>query len=207
MIVEPSCHPLGGADTRAALVWRFGSPVEAISSAPVGGGWGRIDWVANIGVTARYARTDLAAQSREVAGALGLLGCGATCMTAVDVTSWTTGLDDEVRADATVGVSKPTWAADADGAISSAPGTINLVVQLPVALQPAAAVNAVMTATEAKSQALLEHAVPGTGTASDAVVITWPVDADRVDFAGPRSAWGARIARAVHRSVSAGLSP
>jgi adenosylcobinamide amidohydrolase len=76
---------------------------------------------------------------------------------------------------------------------------------VPVGLSPAAAVNAVGTATEAKAQALFEAGVPGTGTASDAVVVVWSPVLPTEPFAGPRSTWGARIARAVHAAVRHGL--
>ena len=79
------------------------------------------------------------------------------------------------------------------------------MVQIPVGLSPAAAVNAVATATEAKVQALVEAGVPGTGTASDAVLVCWSPALPVEPFAGPRSTWGARIARAVHAAVRRGL--
>ncbi|WP_067128846.1 adenosylcobinamide amidohydrolase [Microtetraspora malaysiensis] len=101
------------------------------------------------------------------------------------------------------------------------PGTINIVVAVPVAFTDAALVNAVMTVTEAKTQALVEAGFPGTGTASDAVCVAvrdhgtgdgpgtgraaWHgAEAGPELFGGPRSIWGARIARAVHRAVLAG---
>ncbi|MEU5878998.1 adenosylcobinamide amidohydrolase [Spirillospora sp. NPDC047279] len=91
---------------------------------------------------------------------------------------------------------------------ASTPGTVNIVVAVPVALTDAALVNAVMTATEAKTQALLEAGYPCTGTASDAVCVAAlerPGPAGAAEpFAGPRSVWGARIARAVHSAVHAG---
>ena len=81
-------------------------------------------------------------------------------------------------------------------------------------LRDAAYVNAVMTATEAKSQAVLEAGFGATGTASDALCVAAPGAAapgaaaagagEPEDFAGPRSLWGARIARAVHSAVHAG---
>jgi adenosylcobinamide amidohydrolase len=64
-----------------------------------------------------------------------------------------------------------------------------------------------VTATEAKSQALFERGVPGTGTASDAVCVLCPPTGTAAPFAGPRSAWGARIGRAVHAAVLEGLGP
>jgi adenosylcobinamide amidohydrolase len=113
----------------------------------------------------------------------------------------------EVRAHATVGVTLPTWAADHDAAVSDyRPGTINIVAFVPATLDGSALVNAVMTVTEAKSQALLEYGVPGTGTATDALcVVCDPRDGARERFAGPRSRIGAPLARAVHAAVTAGL--
>jgi adenosylcobinamide hydrolase len=201
--------PAAGA--RAVSSWVFDGPRAALSSAPVGGGSAAIDWLLNIGVAAGYDRTDLAEHARDIARRLGLTGTGAAMLTAVDVHRMVRASDGDVVADATVGVTKPTWAADADdthgrridGAWEA--GTINIVVQLPVGLSPAAAVNAVMTVTEAKTQALVEAGVPGTGTASDAVTVVWPPALPAEPFAGPRSTWGARIARAVHAAVRDGL--
>jgi len=132
-------------------------------------------------------------------------------LTAADVGRRQRGVDGGVVVDATVGITKPTWAASADGGWSpdrrahAAPGTINLVVDAPVCWSPGAAVNVVMTATEAKTQALIEHGVPGTGTASDAVVVVWDPDAPVAEFGGPRSEWGARVARATHVAVARGI--
>lgn len=194
------------AGARAASAWVFDAPRAALSSAPVGGGSAALDWLLNIGVAGDYARTDLAEHARDIAGRLGLVGTGAAMITAVDVRRMVHADDGDVVVDATVGVTKPTWAADADDVHGAwEPGTINIVVQLPVALSPAAAVNAVMTATEAKAQALFEAGVPGTGTASDAVTVVWPPVLPVEAFAGPRSTWGARIARAVHAAVRDGL--
>ncbi|WP_176216364.1 adenosylcobinamide amidohydrolase, partial [Mycobacterium avium] len=64
--------------------------------------------------------------------------------------------------------------------------------------------NAVATATEAKAQALHEAGIRATGTASDAVVVHCPTDGAAEAFGGPRSTFGARIARAVHAAVLVG---
>lgn len=202
--IVPS-HEQGPTDTRGVLVWRFPDPVEVLSSASVAGGRRRADWLVNIGVPLAYGRTDLDAHVAEVADELRLSGPGVALLTAADVRKLRTAKVDGVRVDTTVGISKPTWAADPEGGWSAwTPGTINIVVQLPVALDDGAAVNAVITATEAKTQALVERGVPGTGTASDAVAVVWKGD-DPVRFAGPRSVWGDRIARAVHATVGAGV--
>lgn len=199
------------AGARAVCSWLFDPPRAALSSAPVGGGVASLDWMLNIGVPGDYDRIDLDRHAREVASRLGLRGTGAAMLTAVDVHRTVSAEDGDVVVDSTVGVTRPTWAADADGAAGHRvdggwePGTINIVVQMPVALSGAAAVNAVMTATEAKTQALSEAGVPGTGTSSDAVAVLWPPLLPVESFAGPRSTWGARIARAVHAAVRDGL--
>ena len=197
------------ASHRGVLVWRWATPVPALSSAPVGGGFGPIDWVLNIGVASDYGRTDLTEHAGEVLAELDLGGAGVATFTAVDLSRFTTADCDGVSVDATVGISHPTWAADSGTATETAdvPGTINLVVQMPVALDPGAAVNAVMTITEAKAQALGNRGVPGTGTATDAVTVTWPSGGARERFAGPRSQWGSRLGQAVYRAVWAGAGP
>jgi adenosylcobinamide amidohydrolase len=198
-------HSTGRA--RPALVWRFEHPMLVLSSAPSGGGLGERSWVVNAEVPLDYARVDLGAHCDEIARELGCDGDGVGMLTATDVRRFRVAADNGVRVVATVGLSKPTWAASSDAGHGRwAPGTINLVAWLPVRLSPAALVNAVITATEAKTQALVEAGVPGTGTASDAVCIVCPTDGDEAPFGGPRSVWGSRLARVAHDAVGAGLT-
>jgi adenosylcobinamide hydrolase len=189
---------------RPALLWRLPRPMLAIASTPVGGGLGLRDWIVNAQVTLDYARTDVEAHLGAISSELGCEGPGVGFLTAAPVDRLTTARDGNVVAYATVGLRHPTWAADAEHATAGPPiGTINLVVGLPRPLVDAALVNAVITATEAKTQALIDAGVPGTGTASDAVCIVCPPDGDRDGFAGPRSAVGASLARAVYAAVHA----
>jgi adenosylcobinamide hydrolase len=196
-----------GGRQHPALVWRLDPPALVISSAPLGGGIGVRHWVVNAEVPLEYARRDLETHLGSIAGALGCDGPGVGFLTAAPVEDFTTGRDGDVRAHATVGLRHPTWAADLEGAASRPPvGTINVLVGVPVRLETAALVNAVMTATEAKTQALIEHGVPATGTASDAICIACPADGDPEAFAGPRAPVGSRIARAVHAAIGAGVA-
>ncbi|MCU1483463.1 MAG: hypothetical protein JWN67_209 [Actinomycetia bacterium] len=191
---------------RPVLVWRFDEPRRVASTATVGGGIGERAWLLNAQVPIGYDRVDLEVHVGEIARELGLEGPGVGLLTAAKLSPRGLVLDDGLVASATVGVSKPTWAADVDEAVSAwTPGTINVVVEVPVRLTDAALLNAIVTATEAKSQALFERGVPGTGTASDAVCITCPPAGPAEVFAGPRSPWGARIARAVHAAVLEGF--
>ena len=113
------------------------------------------EWVLNIGVRSDYDRTDLSDHASEVAAEVDLRGTGVAMFTAVDLSRRQRCISGGVVVDATVGISHPTWAAGTPATETPAVGgTINLVVQLPVGLDPGAAVNAVITATEAKAQAL-----------------------------------------------------
>lgn len=193
-------------DAPAALVWELSAPHAVVSSAPVGGGRSEAMWLLNIQVARDYARTDLAAHAAEVASAAGLAGAGPVFFTAADVARYGRGSSDGAFVDATVGIRKPTWAADPSGGHADyEPGTINIVVQTPWALSEAAAVNVVATVTEAKTQVLFEAGVPGTGTASDAVAVVWPLGAPAQLFGGPRSVAGASCAIAAHAAVAAGV--
>ncbi|MVZ99586.1 adenosylcobinamide amidohydrolase [Actinomadura sp. LD22] len=212
----------------AAAVWRAGGGWRAVSSAMLGGGIGPLGWVLNAQVRGRYARTDPALHLRELAASLGLDGPGVGMLTAASVARTMRREDGGVAVSATVGLRVPTWAAAPEGTADPElvpldldvpppaqepaaqrpapprPGTVNIVVAVPVALSDAALVNAVVTATEAKTQALLEAGYPCTGTASDAICVAARASGAPEPFAGPRSTWGARIARAVHAAVRAG---
>ncbi len=195
----------GGAGP--ALVWRFPTPVRAVATAVLGGGLGERSWVLNAQVSADYRHRDPVAHAAAIAAGLGLGGDGGVALLTAAQVLDVVSIDDEgVRCDATVGVSAPTWAASADGSWSQwQPGTINLMCSVPAPLADAALVNAALTATEAKTQALIEAGVPGTGTASDAVVVCCARGGTE-PYGGPRSTWGARLARAVHSAVANGTA-
>jgi adenosylcobinamide amidohydrolase len=195
--------------TLPALVWTCSSPVLVASSAPLGGGIGVRRWVVNAQVPRSYTRVDIEAQLQAIAAANGCHDSqGVGMLTAAAVEQFTDACDGGVRVWATVGVTLPTWAAApaglADATEAVRPGTINIVATLPVRLSEAALVNAVMTVTEAKTQALFDCGIDGTGTATDAVCIACPLDGPSEPFGGPRSPVGSALARAVYDAVHAG---
>jgi adenosylcobinamide hydrolase len=189
------------------LVWRSPRPLRMIASAPHGGGLGVRRWVVNAQVPMSYGRRDPDHHLAKLGVSLGLAGRGVGMLTAADVRAVSVATDSGVEASATVGLGHPTWAAAADeGRPVSLVGTVNLMVLLPERLSDAALVNAVATVTEAKAQALWDRGIAGTGTATDAVCIACPEEGAAHAFGGPRSLWGSRLARAVHRAVLAGLA-
>jgi adenosylcobinamide hydrolase len=190
----------------------FPAPMRVVSTAPLGGGFGiRHHWW-NAQVPSDYPGHDVDADVVAIARCLGVDPADAVGMlTAVDVRDEWHGADGGVEVVATVGVTHPAWAAVREQAHDPAndvavAGTINVFVAVPARLGDAALVNAACTATEAKAQALVEAGIAGTGTASDALAVAARLDGRPHTYGGPRSRWGARVARAVHGAVRDGLA-
>ncbi|MGC5017545.1 adenosylcobinamide amidohydrolase [Micromonospora sp. DT47] len=206
MLNEPvlTTRPEDGWDI-PLLVWRADAPLQAVSSAPLGGGIGVRRWVVNATVPMSYHRDDPADHLAGLADRLGLAGPGIGLLTGVDVAEVVARADTGVRVWATIGLGTPVWAAaPAPAAPAQRVGTVNIVAYVPAALGDAALVNAVATATEAKAQAIWELGLPATGTPTDAVTVLCPADGPVEPYGGPRSTWGAPLARAVHAAVRDG---
>ncbi|MEH1013730.1 adenosylcobinamide amidohydrolase [Micromonospora sp. CPCC 206060] len=197
------------------LCWRAERPLLMISSGPLGGGIGPRNWLINATVPMSYHRDDPDAHLAELADRLGLAGPGVGLLTGVDVAEVVRRVDAGVRVWATVGLGTPIRAAepslDAEvpglspaGPAPERVGTVNIVAFVPARLSDAALVNAVATATEAKAQALADLGLDATGTPTDSVTICCPADGPVSAYGGPRSRWGAPLARAVHAAVLAG---
>jgi len=179
-----------------------------LASGPLGGGLGLRTWVINATVDSAYARTDPDIHLLHIAHDLDLSPPGIGMLTAVDVRETVTAEDGGVHVVATVGLGHPTWAAAPDGDLRGGgrAGTINISAWLPVPLSPAALVNSVSTITEAKVQALWAYGREATGTATDALCVACVGDGRSEPYGGPRSTWGARLARAVHAAVGKGTA-
>jgi adenosylcobinamide hydrolase len=193
-----------GDDELDVLVYRFENVWRGISSAAPGGGIGERHWALNAQVRADYSREDLTAHAGELAATFRLEGEGVCLFTAASVRGRERSSREGVDVETTVGLSHPTWAASESDEEVPTVGTINIVAFMPVPLSDGALVNAVATATEAKTQALMNASISATGTPSDAVAILCPVGEASEEFCGPRSLWGSRLARAVHEAVLTG---
>ncbi|MFC4064535.1 adenosylcobinamide amidohydrolase [Actinoplanes subglobosus] len=214
MFAEPSLtHRREDGLDVPLLLWRFPEPLLAVSSAVLGGGAGPREWLINASVAMSYARPDPDAHLASLAAGLGLTGPGIGLLTGVDVADAVHVRDDDVQVHATVGLGAPIQAASAESGfdhrpaadsgsgVDHRPGTVNIVVWVPQRLADGALINAVATATEAKAQALTDLGLAATGTATDAVCVLCPLDGPPAAYGGPRSRWGAPLARAVHRAV------
>ncbi|MEW5718028.1 MAG: adenosylcobinamide amidohydrolase, partial [Chloroflexota bacterium] len=176
----------------------------------VGGELTHARHIVNLRVTRGYdnraPRDDLDAFARELGIAepfVGLMTAAKTerAQVAVERDATTT-----VIAIATVGVSHPV-AAGITPAARVESSTINFVVIADACLVPAARVNAIITATEAKTLALIErdvrapHGGFASGTGTDSIVIATTERGAQYEYAGPISPLGALIARAVRRAI------
>lgn len=196
-----------GARELPVLVLRFPAPMRAIASSPHGGGLGPRRWVVNAQVPPSYGRRDPDHHLKKLAVSLGLPGRGVGFLTAADVRRRTTGFDGGVEVTATVGLDHCVLAAAPPQPVTAPAGlagTVNLIALVPERLSDAALVNAMATATEAKTQAIRDAGLAATGTPTDALCIVCPDEGRPHSFGGTRSLWGSRLARAVHTAVLAG---
>lgn len=216
------------AVVRPALVWDGGDGWRMIGTGVLGGGIGPRRWWVNAMVDKEYHHPDPRAHVADIAADLGLSGPGMGMLTAAEVGAWRYAKECGVHVATTVGLGWPVYAAADEPAVAVAvPGTINTLVEVPVPMTDAALVNLLVTATEAKVQALAGCGVPGTGTSSDSLAVACPVGAparrtgagpapaDVVDpsvdvngdqlYGGPRSTWGSVVARVVAAATVAGV--
>lgn len=202
------------AVTPQVLIVRSETPLCVLSSAVVSGGLSRARYILNRHVDKSYQHPDPASDLWDFANGNGVTEPFVGLMTAVRLhrTRTLTYRDGDltVAAVVTAGLSNAT-AAGLSQPASAAPGTINLILLIDAHLTPAAMVNAVITATEAKTHSLLERGVrtsdnhPATGTSTDAVVIACTERGDLLPYAGPATRVGWLIGRCVHQVLTEAL--
>ncbi len=209
---------MGGVEVavdREAVVVRAREPLVAVSSAVVGGGLGAARAIVNLRVDKHAALDDLEARlaafvARRAVPApwIGLL---TSARTEHAETAEVADHGLAALAVVTVGLSNR-LAAGTGGALAWAPSTINTIVVVDAAPEPAALVNAVMTVTEVKTASLVAANVrcadgaPATGTSTDAVVVAATGRGRGCRFGGPASELGAVVARASRRALAAGIA-
>ncbi len=196
-------------------VWvRSRMPLRVLASSVVGGDLDVTRHVVNMHVHRGYHSPDPGADLRAFAGRLGIVEPFVGLMTAAWTdearVAWEEADGVRVGAVATVGLGVTESAGLTAPAVWQ-PSTINVVVLIDATLERAAAVNGVITATEAKIGALIEAGIrtaegdAATGTVTDAVVVAWTGRGPRVPYLGPATVAGWSLARAVRQAVRGGL--
>lgn len=198
-----------------AVVVTAASPLAVLSSAVVGGGLTTARAIVNLHVDKHCPwedaslRLDAFATRRGVpAPWIGLLTAAWTerARVATECAAGITAL-----AVVTVGLGNPVAAGRSEAAIA-APGTINTIVVVDAAVEPAALVNLAITVTEVKTLVLAEAGLrcpeghPASGTSTDAVVVASTGRGVAARFGGPISGAGWVAARAVRAALADGVA-
>jgi adenosylcobinamide hydrolase len=186
------------------------SPLATLSSAIVGSGFQRVHHILNFHVDKNYYCPNPKADLQAFAGHKGINERFVGLLTAVNLNkARLVFLKDDglsVGALVTAGVSNAA-SAGVTPPFSHQPGTINIILILDARLTRAAMLNAVITATEAKSAILAEmnirtaHGDPATGTSTDTVTVAATGKGNLQSYAGPVTTLGWLIARAVRQAV------
>ena len=201
-------------------------PLRILSSAVAGGGYGRAREILNVHVDDKYdgerPEEDLAAVAAELGAATPFVGLMTAAYTQFARCALETLGDLTVAAVVSIGLSNTTSAgvtppigleaADPAGPRAGEegprPGTINVILLVDGALTPAAMVNAVITATEAKTMTLGAWDVKtpegdaASGTSTDTVVVACTGRGEELCYAGPATPVGWLAARAVRAAMN-----
>lgn len=195
----------------AAVRVTSNAPLDALSSAIVGGDLRAARHIVNMHVPKGYDCARPEDDLATFAARLGIVEPFVGMMTAARTHNARVAAEthDGITAVAivTAGLSNLVAA----GVSSLAPvsvGTINTILLLDATLTPAAMVNAVITATEAKTLTLVEHNARtpeghlSSGTSTDAIVVACTGRGAPLRYAGPATVVGWLIARTVQRALS-----
>lgn len=200
-------------DEHAVHLWSD-RPLAVLSSAIVGGELRAARHLVNMHVRKDYdaprPEDDLAACAARLGIAEPFVGLMTAARTQNARVAIETHAEVKVVAVVTVGLSNPT-AAGVSPPAAGQPGTVNTILLIDAALTPAAMINAVITATEAKMLVLVEadirapHGGLASGTGTDSIVIATTKRGAWFEYAGPISPIGALIGRAVRRAMQEAL--
>ncbi len=203
------------AADREAVVVTARAPLAAVSSAVVGGGLGAARAIVNLHVPKHVALPGLEARLAEFAARRGVpspwIGLLTSAVTETAERAEVAEHGLSALAVVTVGLSNRVAAGVAPAAVW-APSTINAIVVVDAAPEPAALVNAVMTITEVKTALLAAAGVRcddgmlASGTSTDAVVVAATGRGSPCRFGGPVSELGAVVARAAREALAAGIN-
>ncbi len=196
--------------------------LHTLSNALIGGGFSHASRFVNWKVPLAYDDPDPVAAMRNVLQSwhypqektIGLMTAAALTRCAVEEEE---GDGFRLFCCTTAGVSNAVRAGQARHTFPAfAPGTINTILLIHGRMTPAAMVNALLTATEAKAAALQELDIrdPGTGdlatgTSTDALVVgaSQAENAPLHRYAGTATALGHTLSRLVSASIHAALQP
>lgn len=197
---------------KPVAIVRLPGRYRVLSSTIMGGGFAETDTLFILEVKMGYDNNSPEDDLEEVCRRYSLPADCVGFMTAADVNRVLTVKREEVNgkraiAIVTAGVTNAVYAGERlpQEVIDLLPkhiaGTINIIALLDQPVQDCGMAGGFITITEAKSAALMDMKVKGTGTTSDAVAIACPMgDGDK--YCGPATDAGMAVARAVRDAVA-----
>lgn len=197
---------------KPVAIVRLPGRYRVLSSTIMGGGLTETDTLFILEVKMGYDNPRPEDDLEEVRRRYSLPEDSVGFMTAADVDRVLTVKRDEVNgkraiAVVTAGVTNAVYAGERlpqeiiDLLPKHVAGTINIIALVDRPVQDCGLAGGFITITEAKSAALMDMRVKGTGTTSDAVAIASPVgDGDK--YCGPATDVGIAVARAVREGVA-----
>ena len=187
--------------------------LTVLSTSVLGGGYSQTRCIINHHVKKQFYHNSPELFLKEVVRRLGLDTEGVVgLMTAADLDNLSVknegSAGHQVCAVVTGGVSNAAAAGETVDTSGSSAGTINIILLIGGVLKKSAMAGAIITATEAKTAALLELDVkgqggdlPATGTTTDAVVVAATAEGREYEFSGTGTVLGGLIGRAVKEAV------
>jgi len=175
---------------------------NALSSG-IGGGWKDVEYLFNHTVSKDFERWNPTEYLKSVAERYSMKSYFGL-LTSVPMKNLAIVSVDEVTVFVTAGVKNPNEQVNLSPRRETNTGTINIIIVVKSRMTDAAMVNTVITATEAKSSALLEMGYQFTGTCTDAVIVAKELDSQSknyYEYAGPSSVLGRKIWKATKRAV------
>ncbi len=197
-----------------AIHVRSQSPLSALSSAIVGGGFRRVRHILNAYVDKDYNSLTPQADLRALARRLGVSGAFVGLLTAVPLRKARLAFFEEdglsVGALITAGVGNAA-SAGITQPYRPRPSTINIILLLDANLSRSAMLNAFITATEAKTAVIQSRRILtpdgdfATGTSTDTVTVAATGNGKRQNYAGSVTVLGWLIGRAVRQALGESL--
>jgi adenosylcobinamide hydrolase len=168
---------------------------EALSSG-VDGGRRAVKNILNIQVANDFSHDDPKRYIDGVAASMTLEGDYLALLTAVEMKNVRILSDACVTVFVTAGLTNP-----------SSFGTINIIVISSELLSEGAIAGTIITATEAKTRALIDKGLQFTGTTSDAIIVAYEnnSEGESILYSGPATPFGSRVAKLVRLGVKEAL--
>lgn len=168
---------------------------EALSSG-VDGGRRAAKNILNIQVPHNFSHDDPKSYVEKIVASMKLEGGYVALLTAVEMKNVQILNDACVTVFVTAGLTNP-----------SSFGTINIIVISSATLSEGAIAGTIITATEAKTRALIDKGLQFTGTTSDAIIVAYEnsSESEPILYSGPATPLGSRVAKLVRLGVKEAL--